>query len=60
MSNNSKPDRVHDCNVCYGEHCDDIHDATLRIHRWLRHEVTRKLTEGVAPDEAQEDQALIA
>ena len=39
------PSRVHagECPVCLGQHEEDIHIATIRIHRWFRAEVTRGL-----------------
>jgi hypothetical protein len=60
MNDDLKPAHVSDCKVCYGEHSDDIHDATLRVRRWLRHEVIRKLTEGEAPPVPEEYPALVA
>jgi len=60
MNNDLKPARVCDCKVCYVQHSDDIHEATLRIRRWLRHEVTRKLREGFDPEMEVEDPALVA
>ena len=30
-----------ECAVCYSVHDNDIHEATLRIHRWFIGEVTR-------------------
>jgi hypothetical protein len=59
MNDDLRTARVSDCKVCYVAHSDDIHDATLRIRRWLRYEVTRKLTEGYAPEEVEEDPALV-
>jgi Zn-finger protein len=59
MNNDLKPTRVYDCKVCYVQHSDDIHEATLRIRRWLRYEVTRKLNEGL-PQEVEENPALVA
>ncbi|HXB69214.1 MAG TPA: hypothetical protein VNY05_13275 [Candidatus Acidoferrales bacterium] len=60
MNDDLKPTRLSDCDVCYGQHSDDIHDATLRVRRWLRHEVTRKLTEGFVPVMVEEIPALVA
>ena len=58
--NDLKPARVHDCKVCYVPHCDEIHEATLRVRRWLRYEVTRKLNEGLEPVADPEAEALVA
>jgi hypothetical protein len=30
-----------ECPVCLGQHDEDIHMATVRIHRWFRGEVTK-------------------
>jgi len=38
-----KPTRVRECAVCLGQHEDEIHAATVRVHRWFRVEVTRGL-----------------
>jgi lysozyme family protein len=29
-----------ECTVCYAAHDEEIHQATLRIHRWFQHQVT--------------------
>jgi hypothetical protein len=29
-----------ECAVCYSTHDEEIHEATLRIHRWFRGQVT--------------------
>jgi hypothetical protein len=57
---NSKTAHVSDCKVCYGEHSDDIHDATLRVRSWLRYEVTRKLSDPFDPATQEEGPALVA
>lgn len=33
--------RVRECPVCLGEHQEEIHDATVRVRRWFRDEVTK-------------------
>jgi hypothetical protein len=30
-----------DCPVCMGQHDDEIHAATVAVHRWFRAEVTK-------------------
>ena len=30
-----------ECAVCLGQHDEDIHTATIRVHRWFRGEVTK-------------------
>ena len=37
-----------ECTVCYAAHDEEIHEATLSIHRWFQHQVTHDF----------EDQAL--
>ncbi len=29
-----------ECTVCYAAHDEEIHQATLSIHRWFQHQVT--------------------
>ena len=29
-----------ECTVCYAAHDEEIHQATLSIHRWFHHQVT--------------------
>jgi hypothetical protein len=29
-----------ECAVCYAAHDEEIHQATLSIHRWFQHQVT--------------------
>jgi hypothetical protein len=33
--------RAGECPVCLGQHEEEIHTATVRVHRWFRSEVTR-------------------
>jgi len=33
--------RTGECPVCLGQHEEEIHIATIRVHRWFRTEVTR-------------------
>jgi hypothetical protein len=33
--------RFKECPVCLGEHCEQIHDASLSVLRWFRGEVTK-------------------
>jgi hypothetical protein len=49
MTNDSEDSDIHDCEVCYAPHDAEIHEATLRVRRWLNGELTRKLSIGVAP-----------
>jgi hypothetical protein len=35
--------RARGCRVCLGEHDQEIHDATVSVHTWFRHEVTKHL-----------------
>jgi len=34
-----------DCPVCYMTHDDEIHEATLSIHRWLFEQVTHNFVD---------------
>ena len=33
--------RAGECPVCLGQHEEEIHTATIRVHRWFRSEVTK-------------------
>jgi hypothetical protein len=37
------------CAVCYSDHDDEIHEATLRIHRWFSGQVNRTFVEHALP-----------
>lgn len=63
MDNEMTTAYIRDCKVCSVPHTDEIHEATLRIRGWLRHEVLRKLCDPSvldAVDPAEEDPALVA
>jgi hypothetical protein len=34
MLETTRKSRKSDCSVCYSVHDEEIHEATLRIHRW--------------------------
>ena len=34
-----------ECTVCCAPHDEEIHEATLRVHRWFRQHVTRNFVE---------------
>ena len=38
------------CKVCLMEHDSEIHDATLRLHEWLRERVKRIIEEPPTED----------
>jgi hypothetical protein len=38
-----------ECEICAGPHDATIHEATLRIHEWLREDIALKLKPVVAP-----------
>ena len=41
-----------ECPVCLGTHDDDVHAATVDLHRWLRGEIARRVDPipyGLAP-----------
>ena len=41
-----------ECAVCYAAHDDEIHQATLSVHRWFHDQVTHEFTEEVCYAEA--------
>ncbi|HXA51916.1 MAG TPA: hypothetical protein VNV86_16485 [Candidatus Acidoferrum sp.] len=45
MSENTRINRAADCDVCGVAHDDEIHEATLSVHRWFQTQVTRYLYE---------------
>jgi hypothetical protein len=38
-----KANHLNNCHLCLGPHDDEIHDATLRLHMWLRREILRQI-----------------
>jgi hypothetical protein len=34
-----------ECALCFGPHDPDIHEATVSIHDWFRHEIERRTRE---------------
>ena len=36
-----------ECAVCYAAHDEEIHEATLRIHRWFGNQVTHRFDDDV-------------
>jgi hypothetical protein len=45
MSENTRTNRAADCDVCGVAHDEEIHEATLSVHRWFQFQVTRYLYE---------------
>jgi hypothetical protein len=45
MSENTRTNRAADCDVCGVAHDEEIHEATLSVHRWFQAQVTRYLYE---------------
>jgi hypothetical protein len=41
MINDANRSPKSECAVCFSTHDDEIHEATLRIHRWFCGQVTR-------------------
>jgi hypothetical protein len=39
MSDDLKRTRETECTVCYAAHDEEIHEATLSIHRWFQRQV---------------------
>jgi len=40
-----------ECQICLGEHDDDIHTATLDVHAWFHYQVTKYFEEDPAASE---------
>lgn len=40
MSDDPKNAPESECTICYAAHDEEIHQATLSIHRWFYHQVT--------------------
>jgi hypothetical protein len=59
MSNDSEDSDIHDCDVCYLPHDEEIHAATLRVRVWLNRELTRKLSTGCEAEPELIDPALV-
>jgi hypothetical protein len=45
--------RTPECKVCSAPHDEEIHEATLSVHRWFQQEVTKYLK---TPDESPTQQ----
>ena len=45
MSDKVRVNRNGDCDVCGLAHDEEIHEATLSVHRWFRHHVTQYFME---------------
>ena len=43
MTENARINRAADCDVCGAGHDEEIHEATVTIHRWFREQVTQYL-----------------
>jgi hypothetical protein len=39
-----EPNQLKNCHLCLGPHDNEIHEATLRLHMWLRREILRQIT----------------
>lgn len=51
------------CKICFGEHEEEIHSATLRVREWFRDEVLKGFEveeEPPFPAEAEEIAAAVA
>ena len=51
--------REGECPVCYAAHDDEIHQATLRLHRWFHYHVTHRLEQEEFFAAAQEPPQVI-
>ena len=57
MFPNAPVKQVPDCRVCFAPHNDEIHEATVRVHRWFQQQVTKNFwEEGDIAGELVEDQ----
>ena len=43
MFDNATSNHAAECDVCGTSHDEEIHEATLSVHRWFHHQVTRFL-----------------
>jgi len=59
MTNHSRTKRTRDCKVCYVQHDDEIHEATLRVHQWLSQELTRRLSDESASGGGGEEDTVL-
>ena len=59
MFNDATKNSKSECAVCYSNHDDEIHEATLRIHRWFLGQVTRNF-ENCAPPASETQPELLA
>jgi hypothetical protein len=48
MSDHLENQPESDCTVCYTAHDEEIHQATLSIHRWFHHQVTHDFEDDTA------------
>ena len=46
---NKDPRKVADCKVCLMLHDEEIHEATMQVHKWFAFQVTKNLE----PDETE-------
>lgn len=42
MISNDWVDLSEECRVCLGSHDEEIHEATVTVHQWLRSEIARR------------------
>ena len=45
MSDELSDTNESECAVCYCDHDEEIHQATLNIHLWFRHQVTHEFAD---------------
>ena len=51
LDNNLPLEEAADCEVCVCGHDEEIHQATVRIHEWLRYELTKFWDDEIPVDE---------
>jgi len=51
LDNNLPLEEAIACEVCVCDHDEEIHQATVRIHEWLRYELTKFWDDEIPVDE---------
>ena len=60
MMKDSKPRAGAECKVCFAPHDDEIHQATLRVRKWFRYQVTRSFRNDSESDALAQGELLPA
>ena len=54
----SKPKAGTECKVCLAPHNEEIHEATLRVRKWFRYQVTRSFLDDSQWNALAQDEPL--